>query len=89
MRMLIISLLVIFCLLQYKLWLEDGGIAKIMHLQKTIAAQEQQNNDLKQKNSALTAEVHDLKHGQTAVEERARNDMGMVKKGETFYQFIN
>lgn len=89
MRMLIISLLLIFGLLQYKLWLEDGGIAKIMHLQKTIAAQEQQNNDLKQQNAALAAEVHDLKHGQTAVEEHARNDMGMVKKGETFYQFIN
>lgn len=89
MRMLIVSLLLIFGLLQYKLWLEDGGIAKIMHLQKTITAQEQQNNELKQQNAALTAEVHDLKHGQAAVEEHARNDMGMVKKGETFYQFIN
>jgi cell division protein FtsB len=89
MKTLVISLFALFLLLQYKLWLEDGGIANIVHLQKAIAIQEQQNNMLKKQNTALAAEVLDLKHGQAAIEEHARNEMGMVKKGETFYQIID
>jgi cell division protein FtsB len=36
----------------------------------------------------LQAEVEDLKSGLAAIEELARNELGMIKEGETFFQVI-
>lgn len=58
-------------------------------LDEAIAAQAEKNAHLKERNQTLFAEVDDLKQGLEAVEERARYDLGMVKKGETFYQIVD
>lgn len=88
MKIIVALLAALFLALQYKLWFQAGGISEVTHLQQAIVAQTKENNLLAQTNAVLTAEVQDLKNGQAAAEEHARNDLGMVKPGEVFYQVI-
>ena len=81
-------LLGLLLLLQYPLWFGSGGVYAIWQLNREIAAQQQENAKLKDRNQALEAEVVDLKEGLAAIEERARTELGMLKKGETFFQVI-
>ncbi len=89
MRLLILLLLVLFLLLQYRLWVAPGGLPDVWRLQRELAAREAENRRLEARNRALEAEVRDLKEGLEAVEERARSEMGMIREGETFYQIID
>lgn len=57
-------------------------------LENAVAEQELINKEARERNSVLVAEIDDLRSGLTAVEERARSDLGMIKEGETFYQII-
>lgn len=75
--------------LQYPLWFGNGGLFAAWELKREIAAQREENGRLRERNQALAAEVVDLKQGLAAVEERARVELGMIKKGETFYQVID
>ncbi|MHB8454715.1 MAG: cell division protein FtsB [Acidiferrobacterales bacterium] len=79
---------VLLLLLQYPLWFGSGGVASLLDLRQQIVAQKAENERLKERNQALDAEVDDLEQGLAAVEDRARSELGMVKKGETFYQII-
>lgn len=88
MKPLAVVLALLFLILQYKLWFERGGVAEVWHLKHVIAAQKAENKAMLEQNAALTAEVQDLKNGRAAVEERARNDLGMTKPGEVFYQIV-
>jgi len=74
--------------LQYPLWLGDGGLFSLWKLRQEIATQQAENIALKERNRALEAEVLDLKQGYEALEERARAELGMVRRGETLYQVI-
>lgn len=89
MKPLAIVLALLFVFLQYKLWFEHGSVSEVVHLHKAIATQDAANNKLAEDNTALVAEVQNLKVGQDAVEARARNDLGMTKPGEVFYQIID
>lgn len=82
-------LLGILVLLQYPLWLGDGGVVAVWRLNREIAAQQKENAQLKERNQTLEAQVNDLKQGLEVIEGRARSELGMVKKGETFYQVID
>lgn len=84
----ILALLLLLGALQSKLWLGDGGWRDAKALQHTVEEQRAENARLQQRNDALTAEVEDLKSGETAVEERARSELGMIKPGETFYRVV-
>ena len=85
----ILSVLVILGLvMQVKLWLSDDGYSKTRELRQAVSEQRQQNQVLKERNSALNAEMLNLKHGREAAEERARTDLGMIGPKETFYQVI-
>ena len=88
MKALIAILVVILLLLQYKLWFGDGNIRDVWALREAIEQQKQENRQLLERNTALEAEVQDLKQGLEAVEERARSELGMIKKDETFFQII-
>ena len=88
MRWLTPLLIALIVLLQYPLWFGTGGVVRLLDLQHQITAQQAENARLKERNQALAAEVLDLEQGLAAVEGRARSDLGMVKKGETFYQVI-
>ena len=88
MKVLITALAVLFVLLQYKLWFGEGSMMEVWQLDRAIAAQTAENAQLRERNQALAAEVADLKEGVEAIEERARRELGMIKKGETFYQVV-
>lgn len=88
MRWIAVPLLLILALLQYRLWLGDGGVAELWQLQAVRAERLADNERLRERNRHLAAEVKDLKSGLEAVEERARSELGMVKEGEVFYQVV-
>lgn len=74
--------------LQYRLWVGEGSLAQVSSLNKQIAEQQGENERLLERNRILEAEVLELKQGMETVEERARQELGMVKEGETLYQMI-
>jgi len=88
LRIVLVLLLVLLAWLQYRLWFGGGGEREVAQLQGQVARQRHDNTGLQQRNDALAAEVDDLKSGEAAVEERARNELGMIKPGETFYRVI-
>lgn len=74
--------------LQAELWFSDDGYRKTMRLREAVAEQRALNDSLRDRNSSLDAEVINLKQGRDAAEERARADLGMIGKQETFYQVV-
>lgn len=88
MRWLIPLLLVLFGLLQYRLWVGEGSLAEVHALREEIARQEAVLAEARQRNAALEAEVESLRSGYDALEERARSELGMIKRGEVFLQVI-
>lgn len=88
MRYLNIVLILMLVMLQYDLWVGDGSMASVWQLKHSISDQRAENGRLKSRNDSLTAEVEDLKSGLSAIEERARSELGMIKKDETFVQVV-
>jgi cell division protein FtsB len=75
-------------LLQYRLWFSDQGLREVVRLQAAIDAQVVANHEQAERNRQLGAEVNNLKGGMSALEERARSELGMVGSNETFYQVV-
>ena len=86
MRFLMVVLTVVLVLLQARLWLSNGGLREVWHLEAEVARRSEDNARLAARNSALEAEVRDLRQGTAAAEERARTELGMIHEGETFFQ---
>ena len=87
-KILPLLLLIFVLFLQYRLWFEHGGIQDMLRAKKQLAAQIAENDRLKLRNQKLLKEVKYLHSSKDAMEARARNELGMVKKGETFYQVV-
>ncbi len=83
---LFVVLILVLAGLQYRLWVGEGSFAQVTDLQRQIAEQKGENENLLERNRILEAEVSELKKGMETVEERARHELGMVKEGETLYQ---
>ncbi|WP_321527767.1 MULTISPECIES: cell division protein FtsB [Sedimenticola] len=88
LRILMLLLFAMLVVLQYRLWVGEGSLAELHLLKQDIAQQKDELQQMRRRNQALQAEVKDLKKGLEAIEERARNDLGMIREGETFYQII-
>ena len=89
MRIVTLILIVLLLLLQYPLWLGRGGWLRVWDLHRQVEAQKLINAETAARNATLDAEVRDLKQGTEAIEERARNDLGMVRKDEIYYQILD
>ena len=89
MRNFAILLVILLAALQYKFWAGDGGVLEVLKLKREIAAQIVENGKLKERNQALRAEVEDLRTGLSALEERARQELGMIRADETFFQVVD
>ena len=89
MKWLIVALSVLFIVLQYKLWFAPGGYLQMRQLKDQVSLQREINDQQLTENQILAAQVADLKHGQEAVEEQARLELGMTKQDEVFYQIVN
>jgi cell division protein FtsB len=88
MRVLIAVLIILLLVLQYRLWFGEGSVYDAVQLRKQVEEQRVMNQKLEERNKILLAEIHDLKSGRQSIEEHARNDLGMVKNNETFYQVV-
>jgi cell division protein FtsB len=88
MKILALILAVIFVFLQYELWFSKNGVRAYIALKQGITHQKTQNTALDTQNQSLIYEINDLKKGHEAIEERARNNLGMIKQDETFYQIV-
>jgi cell division protein FtsB len=88
MKILIAVLILILVGLQYKLWFGDGSLSEVVQLTHELEIQKKKLNELEERNKILEAQVLDLQNGLDAFEEKARNDLGMIKQGETFIQLI-
>lgn len=88
MRLLAIALAALLLLIQYPLWLGKGGVLRVWETERQIEVQREANARLQLRNAALDAEVRDLKQGLEAVEERARSELGMIRKDEVFFQVL-
>jgi cell division protein FtsB len=88
MKPLAIILAGLVLALQYPLWIGKGSWTRVWELDRQLVAQRDDNTRLKARNDALDAEVRDLKEGTEALEERARLELGMIRKDEVFYQVV-
>ncbi len=88
MKWLLIALLILFTALQYRLWIAEGSWADVARLEREISEQQQRNDQLQERNRVLAVEVNALKDGLDSIEERAREDLGMIEEGETFFMVV-
>ncbi|QYY32656.1 MULTISPECIES: cell division protein FtsB [Cupriavidus] len=88
MRLISLLLFVLLLAIQYPLWLGKGGWLRVWELNHQVQEQATRNQMLKLRNAKLEGEVKDLQDGTGAIEERARYELGMVKDGEVFVQFV-
>ena len=89
LRLVAWILLILLIALQVHLWTGHGGMNDVWLLHQRIDEQKAENARLKARNETLSAEVEDLKHGDEAIEARARAELGLIKPGETFYQVVD
>ncbi|HEY0211213.1 MULTISPECIES: cell division protein FtsB [Enterobacterales] len=88
MGKLTLLLLVLLGWLQYSLWLGKNGVHDLVRVEDDVSVQQAGNAKLKARNDQLFAEIDDLNDGQEAIEERSRNELGMIKPGESFYRLV-
>ncbi len=88
LRPITLILITLILLLQYPLWLGKGSWLRVWDVDRQVQAQKKINQQTQQRNAALDAEVRDLKKGTEAIEERARSELGMVKRDEVFFQIV-
>lgn len=89
MRLITILLAVLLVLIQYPLWLGKGGWLRVWDMEHQVDKAHLKIQEQKARNAKLESEVNDLKEGTDAVEERARLELGMLKKGEVFVQILD
>lgn len=89
MRGLTLIFIIIILLLQYPLWLGKGSWLRVWEIDRQLTIQKDLNHKLHVRNQSLDAEVRDLKQGYDAIEERARNELGMIKQDEIFFQILD
>lgn len=87
-KIIIAILVLLIILLQYRLWFGDGSLQQVKEYQQRLDVIEADAKKKKERNDALYAEVLDLRKGEEAIEERAREELGMIKENETFFQVI-
>jgi cell division protein FtsB len=87
-KQLALVLAMLMLLIQYPLWLGKGSWFRVRQVDQQIHAQREVNRRLQERNAALEAEVRDLKIGLEAIEERARSELGMIKRDEIFFQVV-
>lgn len=88
MRWLALVLVVFLAGLQYRLWLGEGSVQELHELRQRIAETDAELGRMQARNDALAAEVQDLRSGLEAIEERARSELGMIRRGEVFLQVV-
>ena len=89
MRALLFVLLLVLGVLQYRLWFAQGSLAEQNRLEKQVEQQSKINRELRSRNAVLEREVLELQNGLQGIEQRAREELGLIREGEVFYQFVD
>ncbi|MCW5599331.1 MAG: cell division protein FtsB [Nitrosomonas sp.] len=89
MKKLAFLLVVLIALAQYPLWYGKGSWLNVLEIDQEVAAQRKINQKLQNRNTVLEAEVNNLKKGLDAIEELARNELGMIRNDEVFFQVLD
>ena len=89
MKFLIVALSLSLALLFGRLIFGDGSLQELHRVRAEAAGARTELLQLENRNQKLLADVEDLKTGLDAIEERARSELGMIGKDETFYQFVS
>ena len=88
MRLFFVVLLIVLGIEQYHLWWGKNGLQDNNQLQEEVILAKENNDQLQLRNNMMFSEINDLKQGSKAIEERARNELGLVKEGETFFRIV-
>ena len=88
MRLFFVVLLIVLGIEQYHLWWGKNGLQDNNQLQEEVILAKENNAQLQLRNNMMFSEINDLKQGSKAIEERARNELGLVKEGETFFRIV-
>ncbi len=89
MRWLLAALVALLLILQYRLWIAEGSLAERHRLELQAREQSAVNKALRERNAVLEREVLELQNGNDSVEQRAREELGLIREGEVFYQFVD
>ncbi|MCH9692695.1 MAG: septum formation initiator family protein [Gammaproteobacteria bacterium] len=89
MKWLLAVLVVLLLTTQFRLWVGEGSLAEMVRLKRQLQQQQEQNTLLESRNRQLLREVRSMKEGTAGIEAKARNDLGMIKKGETLFVFFD
>jgi cell division protein FtsB len=88
LQLLFAVLILILFGLQYRLWVGEGSLAEVSALRQQLADQRVELRNLQERNATLRAEVEDLKEGLAAIEARARSELGLIRRDETYFQLL-
>jgi len=88
MRLVAILLLILLAALQYRLWYGHNGLLDYWRSDQQLTEATAQNDSLQQRNDLIREEIRELKDGTEGVEERARNELGFIRDGETFFRVL-
>jgi cell division protein FtsB len=83
----VVVLVVLIVAVQFRIWVGEDSLADVWRLDRKVSEQAEENARLAARNARMAAEVRDLKEGLAAVESRAREELGMIHRDETLYQF--
>lgn len=89
MKWVALTLLVILASLQYRIWFGQSSFREIKQQEARVELVKSENAELALRNQKILAEIHDLREGTDAIEERARYQLGMIKEGETFFRILD
>lgn len=87
-HILIIIGVILFILLQYNLWFSQNGIMSSHYLAHTMQHVKAENQNIEDKNNQLKEDIQQLKHNPSAIAAKARENFGMIKPGETYYNIV-
>ena len=85
MKFIALLLVLFLVMMQVNIWLTKDGYSRVAEIKELVQDQQKENNEMVSRNSQLKEEIKDLKDGYSAIEEKAREDIGMIKEGEEFY----
>ena len=85
MKFITLLLVLLLLIIQINIWLNKDGYSRIVEIKELIQHQQEENDEMVSRKSQLKEEIKDLKNGFSAIEEKAREDIGMIKEGEEFY----
>ena len=86
-KKVLITILLLVSVMAFFTFFGDKGLLQVYRLKKELREIERGNWELEKENERLRAEIYRLRTNRDYVEELARRELGLVKKGEVVYQF--